>query len=410
MNFSNSSTHVASTLTVGATTSYVPSWPSTVNAGDGIILICFPDTASNVVNDISGYTTRSIGSNSIKIMTKTAGSGESAPTITSTSSVQHGCVVLRLEDCDLSSFTAAYGTGNGGSVWSTPAVTAPSANNIFFYGGLATGGTSDWLAGDEPTITTLINQQAGTSMWFGVGYDQLTSSGSTGTRTPWDNTQNAKVTFAFTIAPSSSVTGTISSTLDNASVSSSGSVSVSGEVASLLSALMVSISADIEVSGSISSSLDDMQVDIDGDVSSSVSGSISSTLEDAVIDIDADASVSGSVDSTLANSTADIDAEVEVPGVSGTISVTLANDAFDAEGEVSLSGVISASTANAVVSIDGDVSVSGALSSTLANARARIRGLSGEDTGGDTVYAITSRTPKGVSLASSVKTIKARKL
>ena len=73
-------------------------------------------------------------------------------------------------------------------------------------------------------------------------------------------------------------------------------------------------------------------------------------------------------------------------------------------------GTLESALDNATSNISASVSASGSISSTLENVRARIRGLSGEDTGGDTVYAIAGRTPKGVSLASSVKTIKARKL
>lgn len=207
MSFVNAGTHFAATVTVGTTNSYVPNWPTEMNSGDPIVIICFPDTASDVVNVPSGYTLRSAGANSIKIFSKNAGSSEAAPTITSLSTVQHECLVLRLPGYDISTFSAVVtGTGSGGSNWSTPAGNPASANNIFFYGGLATGGTSDWAAGDEPTITTLIWQAAGTSMWAGVGYDLLTASGSTGTRTPWENTSGSKVTFAFTVAPSNAVT------------------------------------------------------------------------------------------------------------------------------------------------------------------------------------------------------------
>jgi hypothetical protein len=201
MSFVNAGTHAAGTITVGTTNSYVPNWPTEMTEGDPIVIIAFPDTSADVVNVPSGYTPRSAGANSIKVFSKHAGPSETAPTITSSSTVQHECLVLRLPGYDLSTFSMFTGTASGGSAWSTPAGLPASVDNIFVYGGLATGGTSDWLSGDEPAITSLIWQGAGTSMWAGVGYDVLTASGTTGTRSPWDNTSGSKVTFSFTIAP-----------------------------------------------------------------------------------------------------------------------------------------------------------------------------------------------------------------
>ncbi len=199
--FDNSTQKAIQTFTASTTPTAI-TLPTCAD-GDLIQILIFQDRTTNGLNTPSGFTSI-FAVNNYVIFYKIAGSSEPNPSITSTGS-SFQCIAITTCITGADPVTpinvSAEGTASGGSNWTTQDITTTVDDCIKFAGGGTDGGTSDWLAGDEPSSITMIDQAAGTSMWVGLGFRTLGAAGATGTETPWENQSGSKKRFAWAVAP-----------------------------------------------------------------------------------------------------------------------------------------------------------------------------------------------------------------
>lgn len=281
--------------------------------------------------------------------------------------------------------------------WSSTAAVPVVLDAISFSGGVTTSvaaafinqaSTADPGTGASTTPTLSLTGASGNiSVCF---YDDVNSTSTNLTATSstaWFNdsteantsvrgaTAPSASTVTWTGAPSStewvmsgvdvvagaagSVTGTLSATTDNATLSAAGTVLVSGTLTKTTAAATVSAAGGVLVSGTLAKTTTNATLSAAG--ITGTGGSLVATTADAAISATGAVLVSGTLSKTTAAAALSAAATVLV---GGTLSKTTAAAAISAAGLVSIAGILSRSTGDALLSAAGTVAVAGILSRT----------------------------------------------
>jgi hypothetical protein len=160
--------------------------------------------------------------------------------------------------------------------------------------------------------------------------------------------------------------GTLSQTLDAATVSASGTVASSGANGALsqtLGAITISGAGTVSVSGILSATLEGLGRSAAGGVS--VSGTTNATLEGIGKSLAGAVGISGSAAKTLDGITIGAAGSVGTVVISGALSITLDGITRSAAGQVAVAGTLSKTLDDITRSAAGQVAVAGTLSKTL---------------------------------------------
>jgi hypothetical protein len=180
------------------------------------------------------------------------------------------------------------------------------------------------------------------------------------------------LTYIQLIGQLSTITGSLSSTLDNTTLVSRGSVSNKGRLSSALDGIALNARGNFTQatnSGRLSSTLDSVSSDQHGKLS--VSGRLSSTLDGVTLNADGSLSNTGRLALTLSDVTSD---QHGLLANTGRSSSTLDNTALDAHGILSNTGRLSSALDGVSSDQHGLLSNSGRLISALDNALLSARG------------------------------------
>ncbi len=210
------------------------------------------------------------------------------------------------------------------------------------------------------------------------------------------NTYSVTPTLTVTVIPPE-IVGTLSVTLGNATLSSTGVVDVNGTLSKTLDAAALSSTGVVDVNGTLSKTLDDAtlvatgtaeQGGVNGEVSQTlgnatlssagvvdVNGTLSKTLDAATLSSTGVVDVNGAVSQTLGNATL---AATGVVDVNGAVTATLGNATLAATGSVEDRGTVTQTLGNATLSSSGSVEVRGSLSTSLAGASLAAEGVVGD--------------------------------
>lgn len=143
-------------------------------------------------------------------------------------------------------------------------------------------------------------------------------------------------------APATGITGTLSSTLAAATLSSTGTVAIAGTLSQTLSAATLSATGTIALAGTLTQTLSAASLSATGALA--ITGALTATLGAATLE------ATGAADA-----------------LAGTLSATLADATLSAPGTLAISGLASQTLAAATLSSASTITLSGALTQTLGN-------------------------------------------
>ena len=166
-------------------------------------------------------------------------------------------------------------------------------------------------------------------------------------------------------ANTSGISGTLTKTLGNATLSAAGTVDIAATLAKTLASATLASAATLDVTGALSKTLASATLSAAGTVS--LSATLSSTLASATLVSVGTVAISAAVSQTLASASLSAAGTV---AITGTLSKTLANSTLSADGTFgsAITGQASVTLSSATLAAAGTVALSGAVASTLANA------------------------------------------
>ncbi len=196
-------------------------------------------------------------------------------------------------------------------------------------------------------------------------------------------------------------TGSVSSTLANATLSSSGTLAsgLSGTVSAVLADVSLSSTGTLAsgATGTLTSTLDAATIASTGTVGSGVTATVSVTLAAATVSASGtlEAGLTGSTNSTLTNATLSSSGTVAA-GASGTVTRTLDNATLSATGGAagSVTGSVSASLAAVTCSATATLAagLSGSVTRTLADVVASATGTLAAGASGSVTRTLADAT------------------
>lgn len=175
-----------------------------------------------------------------------------------------------------------------------------------------------------------------------------------------------KTLDAATVASSATVgvTGSLDKALAGATVASAGTIPISGAAAITLDATTVVAVGDVPTSGVANFTLDGAAVASAGTVA--VTGSLAKTLADAIVEAEAAVGITGSLTKTL---DALVMASAGTQPITGSLTKTLADFTVSASESIGATeGELDVTLADATVVATGLIPISGSLAKTLAAA------------------------------------------
>jgi hypothetical protein len=157
---------------------------------------------------------------------------------------------------------------------------------------------------------------------------------------------------------------------------SNPTLAVSGDTAGLFLALEESLAT---INGTLSVTLDDATLSAAGSVA--IAGALSATLDDATLAATGALGINGALSVTLDDATMVATGTQSVTPIVGTLAVTLDDATLNAAGSVAITGIVNATLDDAVLSASGSVAIRGAVSATLDDATLMATGTidGGED-------------------------------
>lgn len=203
------------------------------------------------------------------------------------------------------------------------------------------------------------------------------------------------VTYASFLSSggASGVTGTLSATLSNASLSAAGTVASHGTLAATLGAAVLAAAGAVAIAGSGGGPLGGAT--LSGTAAVQASGALSQTLENTTLAATASAPAQGALSSTLGAATLSASGSI-FSGIVGQLNAALAPAALNASGTVAVAGSASNTLAGAVLAATGTAHVSCALSTALGAAT-----LVANGTASSGVHGSLNATLGPASLASA---------
>ncbi len=230
-------------------------------------------------------------------------------------------------------------------------------------------GTVNALDGDRIVIELGYGQATAgtTSQWEmilgGTGTDHANSNGDVSGTVPWSEfSQN--LTFQ-----SGDVTGTLATTLADATLAASGTETISGTLATTLAGATLAGSGAETISGTLAATLAGATLAATGSSGNDVTGTLAATLTGATLAASGIETISGALASTLTGATLAGSGLVANP-VIGTLAVTLGGATMVAAGTETIPGTLAATLDGITLASAGLVSnpVTGTLTVTLADA------------------------------------------
>jgi trimeric autotransporter adhesin len=196
---------------------------------------------------------------------------------------------------------------------------------------------------------------------------------------------------------SGEVSGTVSITLDNTTLSGQGTTTVLGSVGLTLGSTTLAANGTTTVVGTLSRTLDDTTLSASGSVGAAVSGDVVVTLDSVTLSASGTTTIIGTVSTTLAATTLAAQGTTTILGtvsstlgdttlaangsiggaVSGSLSITLADTTLSSQGTTTVVGTINSILADATLASNGTSTILGTLSQTLANATLAATGIVG---------------------------------
>lgn len=196
---------------------------------------------------------------------------------------------------------------------------------------------------------------------------------------------------------STNPTGTLSVTLSNDTLSSSGSTTVTGTLSRTISGDTLSANGTTTILGTLSRTLSNDTLAASGSVGSPVTGTVAVTLGNDTLSSSGTTIIVGTLSRTLSNDTLSSQGTTTVLGtlaktllddtlaaagsigsaVSGTLNVTLNSDTLAGQGTTTVIGSLSRTLSNDMMTGSGSVTVTGTLSVTLQNDTLTASGSSG---------------------------------
>jgi hypothetical protein len=345
--------------------------------------------------------------------------GYSTPFDTGVSTSTRACSVFFGPNND--SVYCAFGepAGGGGNVgsgmnlqlstWTHLAVTVSGTTATIYKNGVSFGSTSSGVVGSTWTNNrriTLGENPSGGQLFAGYGDDYRLYNRAL---TPYEIKLLAlrrgiayeRASRKLPVSSAAAPTGSVSSTLANATLSSSGTLAsgLSGSLSAVLADATLSATGTLTnaATGSLSSTLADASLSSSGTVAAGASGTLTRTLDAATLASSGTvgSGVTATVSVTLAAATLSASGTLAA-GLSGTVTRTLDNASLSASGTLAagLTGSTNSTLANATLSSTGTVAAgaSGTVTSTLDNATlSATGGAAGSVTGSvsSTLAAVT---------------------
>lgn len=159
------------------------------------------------------------------------------------------------------------------------------------------------------------------------------------------------------------ITGTLSITLDNVTISSTGKVAVSGALSKTLDDTVISSTGTVKIVGTLTKTLDDVSIVATGTVGLvTITGTLSKTLDDTTITATGKNYISGELSKTLDDAGLSATGAVKV---SGALSKTLDETGISATGSVKITGMLSKTLDDTSISSTGKIAIAGTLSKTM---------------------------------------------
>lgn len=169
--------------------------------------------------------------------------------------------------------------------------------------------------------------------------------------------------------------GVLSKTLDAVTSTATGAVDVAGASSVTLAGITLSGAGTVDIVGTLEKTLDATTLSSTGTVgAATIEGTLSVTLDAATLSSAGTVEIAGTLSKTLDDATLSSAGAVEVQG---TASPTLADATLSSAGTVDLSGVLSKTLDDTVLAGTGAVDVVGTLSKTLADTTLESTGVVG---------------------------------
>lgn len=377
-------------------TSFTINAPTGLTAGDLILWVMSGQTATNPATAPTGFTLWASGTTTglcCSVYQRIAdGSEGSTFTSSALTSSRWSSAILAIPGADVTTpADVSFPAANAGTTAHTfPAITPVTAGaTVFAFGAEsfsagAAGSTvtSTNLTIDGQTVTVFgsgvnVRTIGGHAPWIAGAFTPAMTQASTMTRT---------LGLSTAVRPSTGVTGTMATTLDDSTMAASGGESISGTLASTLddstlvaagtetlTGVLAATLGDATmaatgtqtVAGTLTATLDDAALSAAG--TETLSGTLATTLDDAVL------AATGSQSTTITGTLAAIleDATMAAAGtesIDGTAALTLDDAAMAAAGVQTITGEFAVELDGATLEALAEQTITGILAATLDDA------------------------------------------
>lgn len=265
-------------------------------------------------------------------------------------------------------------TGGASSIGTGTSGSAPTGNLLIV--GVSDFKSSNAVADSPPADYTSENltlagtlTTSGFTRWISQAWVQDNGgSGTYSSTVEWNWTSGSNAGLAagilvFSGTEASGSTGTLSSTLENATLAAAGTTTILGTVAQTIANTTSAIAAITTILATLGLTLADSTLAASGSVGSPVSGDVAETLEDATLSASGTTTVLGSVSLNLADT---VLAATGTTTVLGSVNATIGNDTLAASGSVgsAVSGAVSETLDDATLAASGTTTILGTISVT----------------------------------------------
>lgn len=220
-----------------------------------------------------------------------------------------------------------------------------------------------WSKGQYANRVALADPAIRFELWYPLRSKKWFTAGAGGITGTLSSTL-ADVTLAST--GTLALAGTLSKTLDNATLSATGTLPITATASATLAALTSSATGTLALTGTLTATLEDVALVATGALQATGSGDLAQTLADATLSATGTLALAGVLSKTLDNAT--LSATGALPIV-GTLSKTLDNVTLEAAGtaQTVTVGTLTATLADVTASATGTALIAGSASITLGD-------------------------------------------
>lgn len=338
-------------------------------AGDSDTAVTFTSASSEDVR-VASFAGLNITTFTLEAWVKTTGSNQAILGRQGGTSVPYSMfvdasgflqIVIRTSGTSGTNYSDTSGTVINDGAWHHIAVVrdAATSNTVYFY--------IDGV--QKSSVASTATPNTGTSVGFAAASRGTTPflNGSIDEAALYTTAVSAtRITAHYNAGTSTSVTGTLASTLDDASLAGSGAETFTGTLASTLDDATLSATSEESFTGTLATTLGDTTLAASG--AETISATLAATLEDATLAAAGTESFAGALATTLDDATVSASGSVGSSDATGTLAATLDDATLGATGAQTFTGTATTTLGDATLHAVASESMTGTFASTLDDA------------------------------------------